>query len=141
MSGNATPRRQPGTRQDQSAIHCKRLIAAIVPRPDLAADYIVMAALLHYPDLAAPHVSRLHPGNWMIDLHQIMGRIALSHLRTMGRVDLRQLVYMLNAGTIRPSALRIELATLARVGELILADGIVGDAVAVVTVSRRGAAP
>ncbi len=141
MSGNATPRRQPGTRPDQSATHCKRLIAAIVPRPDLAADYVVLAAALHCPDLAAPHVSRLHSGDWTTELHRVMARIALSHLRTIGRVDHRQIGDVLHdAGTIRPDSFTLEKATLGRVAELIHVGGIVADAVAVVTATRRGAA-
>ena len=141
MTGKATPRRQPGSRQDQSATHYKRLIAAIVPRPELAADYVVLAAMLHCPDLAALHLARLHPGDFATDLHGIMARITLSHLRTIGRVDHRQLADVLHdADTIRPCSFALELATLARVAELIHTGGVVADAVAVVTAHRRGAA-
>jgi replicative DNA helicase len=141
MTRNATPRRQPGTRQDQSSRDYNRLIAAITPRPDLAADYVVLAAMLHCPDLAAPHVSRLHPGDWATVLHQIIARIALAHLRTIGRVDHRQLGDVLHdAGTVRPDSVALERATLARVAELIHVSGIVEDAVAVLTADRRGAA-
>ncbi len=141
MSGKATPRQATGTRHYQSAPHCKRLIAGIAPRRQLAADYAVLAALLHHPDLAAPYVPRLHPGYWSMDLHRIIARIALAHLRTIGRVDHRQIANVLHdAGTVRPDLLRLELATLARVAELITPDGIVADAVAAVTANRHGAA-
>ena len=139
MIQKATPRPVTGTQHNQTAPHHKRLIAGIVPRSDLAADYVVMAAMLHHPDLAAPYVARLHPGDWITDLHRIMARIALAHLRAIGRVDHRQFADVLHdAGTIRSELLRIELATLARVSELICTDGIVADAVVAVTAHRRG---
>ena len=135
----AAPRRQPGTRQDESAIHHKRLIASIVPHPHLAADYAVLAVLLHRPDLAAPYVTRLHAGDWETDLHRVVARIALSQIRTLGRVDRCQLVdVLLDADTIRPESFALELATLARVADLIHGDGIVADAVAVLAGQRRG---
>ncbi len=138
MIQKATPRPVTGTQHNQTALHHKRLIAGIVPLPGLAADYVVLAAILHHPDLAAPYVARLHPGDWITDLHRIMARIALAHLRTIGRVDHRQFADVLDdAGTIRSELLQIELATLACVAELIHADGIVADAVAAVTDHRR----
>ncbi len=142
MSGKkATPRRQPGARQNETAIDCNRLIGDIVPRRDLMPDYVVLALLLHHPDLAAPHVSCLHPGAWAFELHRIVARIALSHLRTIGRVDLRQLAAVLHdADVIRPATLRLELETLARVADLLRADDIVADAVATLTAYRQGVA-
>lgn len=140
MTRKATTRPAAGTRHNQSTTHHKQLIAAIVPRPELAADYVAMTALLHHPEVAAPFVSRLHPSDWTTDLHRIMARIAMEHLRTIGRVDRCQLWDVLDdAGMIQPDTFRLELATLARVAELLCGD-MVADAVAVVTAHRREAA-
>ncbi len=140
MSEKATPRPATGARRNQSALHHTRLIEAIVPRPDLAADYVVLAALLHCPNVAARHVLRLHPADWESDLHRIMARIGLCHLRTIGRVDVRQLADLLDdAGTFRSECRALELATLARVAELI-DPAVVADAVARLTAHRQGAA-
>ena len=140
MIGKATPRPATEARQE-SAPHHNRLISRLVSRPETAADYVLLATLLHHPDLAAPYVSRLRPADWTTELHQIIARMGLWHLRTIGRVDHRQLVDVLHdAGTIRSDSFALELATLARVAELICTDAIVADAVAVVTAHRRGAA-
>ncbi len=140
MTRKATTRPAAGTRHNQSTTHHKQLIAAIVPRPELAADYVAMTALLHHPEVAAPFVSRLHPSDWTTDLHRIMARIALAHLRTIGRVDRRQLSGVLHdAETVRPNTFALELRTLACVAGLICGD-VVTDAVAVVTADRREAA-
>ena len=137
MTENATPQPAAGTRQ-QTAPHHKRLIASIVPRPELAAHYVALAALLHHPDLAAPYVKELYPADWAIWLHQIVARIALSHLQLLGRTDMRQLNNVLHgAGSIRPDFLELELATLARVGELICGGEIVADAATALTAHRQ----
>ena len=134
MIAKATPR--PATEAQR-----KDLIAVIVPHSDLAAEYVVLAAMLHHPDLAGPHVSGLHPADWATELHRIMARIGLAHLRSIGRVDCRQLIDVLrDGGAVRPQAFAVELATLARVAELIHTGGIVADAVAGITAHRRGAA-
>ncbi len=114
------------------------LVADIAPRPDLAADYVALAALLHHPGLAAPYVSRLHPAAWTTQRHRIIARIAVSHLTQLGRVDHRQLTkVLLDAGTFAPEALALEMTTLARIADLIHADGIVPDAVATLTTRGR----
>jgi hypothetical protein len=117
-----------------------RLIDEVVPRRDLAADYVVLAALLFYPVLAAPHIERLHEGDWTTQLHQYMARIVLSYLRHFGGVDYQQLSRILNdADFIRPEAFAVERKTLERVSNLLHHDSIVADAVAVVTGHRQGA--
>lgn len=139
MIGNATPRPATEARRE-SAPHHNHLIARLVPRPETAADYVVLATLLHRPDLAAPYVSRLQPADWTAKLHQIIARIGLWHLRTIGRVDYRQLCDVLHdAGTIRPELLTVEFETLSRVAGLIGAS-VVGGAVTVLLARRKGAA-
>ncbi len=142
MSGeNATARRQPGTRQVQLTLDCNRLIAELVPYRDLMAGYVVLAAMLHCPVVLDPFLSRLHPANWTTDLHQIMARIALHDLRSVGCVDRRRLERLLmSADIVMPRALPIELATLIRVADLIRDDAVVGDAVATLLARRQGAA-
>lgn len=130
----STPRTATGTRQEQSAHQYTQLVAKIIPRPDLVPDYIVLAVLLHHPDLAAPYISRLHPGDWETDLHQVMARIALSHLRSYGRVDPYQLVNVLHDCG---ESLNMELAMLRRVSDLIHPESLMGDAVAILTGHRR----
>ena len=135
-----TPQRQPGTRQDESAIHHKRLIVSIVPQSRLAADYAVLAALLHHPDLAAPHLSRLRATDWQAERHRLVARAAMWQVRGMGRADLHQIAdLLLSGGAMRRAALVAELSIIARVAELIGTADIVADAVAVLTGYRRGA--
>ena len=135
----ATPRRQPRTRQVGSLPH-STLIKAIVPRPRLADDYIVLAALLHHPELAAPYLSRLRATDWLHDLHRLVARAALWQVRGMGRADLHQIAdLLLSGGAIRRAALTAELTIIAKVGDLIHASGIVADAVAILTSTRREA--
>lgn len=138
MRSKATPRRQPGTQHDVSTTDLRRFVARIVPFGHLVHDYIALAALLHHADLAAPFVTRLRPAHWAITLHQIAARIALAHLQLMGRVDYDQLVDMiLDADTLPPGALQIELATLGSVAGQIHTERIVADAVAVLTGHNR----
>ena len=137
MTRNATPRRTAGTRQ-ASSLHYRRLIGQLVPRFELAAEYVVLAALLHHPDLAAPHLNRLTPADWTLELHQVVARIALSHLRTLGRADMRQIAGVLrDARTNASAALALELTTVTRVAELIRDGVIVTDAVAAMTAHRQ----
>lgn len=138
-------RREPGMSVGQvnhrdHITSAAELLAAVVPGGARSLpDFVVLAALLDHPHLAAPYVSRLHPGDWTTDLHRIMARIALWHLRTIGRVDRRQLADVLNdAGTIQPASLALELATLGRVAELICGGDFVADAVAALSTHRRG---
>lgn len=135
MTANATPQPSPDGVED-----CWRAIVSIVARPGLVADTVALAAMLHFPDLVAAAMYRLRPSDWRTDLHRITARIALSHLRAMGRADLRQMIGVLeDAGTIGPDALRIELEELARVAELIRAECVVVDAIAALIARRPGA--
>ena len=129
----ATPRTSAGTRQVESLSHCM-LINAIVPRPHLVPDYVVLSVLLYSPDLAAPFVTRLHAGHWESDLHRVVARIALSHLSAYGRVDPYQLVSLLHDCG---KSLSMELATLRCVSDLIHPESLMGDAVAILTRHHR----
>lgn len=115
-------------------------VAKIIPWPHLVPEYIVLTALFHHPDLAAPHISRLHPCNWEDELLQDMAHFALSQLsiyRRVGNVGINKLTELvLDAGMVRLERLEIELKILERVAELPLNEAIVADAVADLT-SRR----
>lgn len=111
-------------------VHPLRSIGRLVPRPELAADYAVLATLMHHPDLIAPHVMRLEPSDFSSHVHRIIARMALWHVKTLGRADEQQLaLLMLVAATMHPAALDIELQTLRRVSELVTEEGVVADAV------------
>ena len=140
MSGKATPRLATEARQNRSAPHHKRLIAQLVPRRELSAEYVVLAAILHLPELVASYVASLHPHSWTLPLHQIVARIGLSNVRQLGRVDHLRLTGLLHdAGTIGPDQIELELATLARVAELSCANGVLADAVRALSGDRQGA--
>lgn len=137
----ATPRTSTGTRRYQSPAEYRRFIAKIVPRPQLAPDYIVLAAMLFHPDLTAPYLSRLRATDWQYDLHRLVARAALWQVRGMGRADLHQIAdLLLRGGAMSRAALVAELSIIARVAELIHDGGVVADAVAVLTGHRRGVA-
>ncbi len=120
MIRQAAPRQPAGTQR--GITDCTQLVAALVPRPELAPDYIALAALLHRPNLAVPQISRLHPSAWSRDFHQIAVRILLAHLAHYGRADRAQLMRLLHGGGFRRDRVAIELDILDCLASLLNAD-------------------
>lgn len=129
---NGAPR--PGTgaatinlmHTNDSRLSPLQLIARIIPVAALLADYIALAALLHRPDLAARHVSRLNPADFAKPLHQHVARMAVAHVRLLGCADLEQIRRLIvDSGGFASESLELELRTLRRVADLLVDQVIV----------------
>ena len=115
------------------------LIAETVPYRWLTPDYIVLAAMICHPDLIATHLPHIHPSHWVRTEDQIIARIALAHLQSFGRVDMRQLLdVLISAGTFSVTRLDIEQQTLQRIADC-LAEWVVDRAVAELKRREAGA--
>ena len=116
-----------------------KLIAAVVPGggPHVA-EYVIVAALLHRPSWAAPHLRRLHPANFTRSLHRIMTRCAMSGIHNYGLADLRTICRLLDeSGDFRSESVEIELRTLQRVADLIAREELVRRAVDQMVADRQ----
>lgn len=101
------------------------LIARIVPNAALLADFIALAALLHRPDWAARRVNRLHPADFAKPLHQCIARMAIAHVKQLGRADLQQIYWLVtDSGEVALATLDLELRTVGRVADLLVAQPI-----------------
>lgn len=115
MDHTPTPNITPDPIQARS-----QLIAQVVSRPDLWADFTALATLLNHPDLADPYTERLDPARFTAELHQIMARVALAHLYTFGRVDLHQMLDLLAASrNFSREEVAITMSTVDRVSDCI----------------------
>ena len=115
------------------------LIAQIVPDAALLADFIALAALLHRPDLAARHVSRLHPADFGKALHQHIARMAIAHVRLFGRADLQQIRRLVtDSGEFAVASLDLELRTVWRVADLLVGQAIADWAADALIADRPG---
>ena len=114
------------------------LVSSAVPRRANAPDYISLAALLHRPGLLGERAMNVRAGDFVPDLLCAIARIAMAHVRAMGRVDLEQLCSVVTeSGVASPAALALAMRTIARIGDLIPDAETVDRAVADLIARRR----
>ena len=114
------------------------LIARIVPNAALLADFIALATLLHRPDWAARRVNRLHPSNFSKPLHQCIARMAIAHVKQLGRADLEQIHRLLaDSGEFAVASFDLELCILRRVADLLAGQATVDWAADVLAADRQ----